>query len=124
MERPPMVMGFDPMMQVIHERDVVDAIELALRKGVRGIFNLRGPGELPLSRMLRVVGRKPRSVPGPMMRLLMSSAWSSRAGGFPAPEIDHLRYICMVDDSRARRELGFRPRYDLEQTLRAVFSER
>jgi len=124
MDRPPMVMGFDPMMQVIHERDVVDAIELALRKGVRGIFNLRGPGELPLSRMLRVVGRKPRSVPGPMMRLLMSSAWSSRAGGFPAPEIDHLRYICMVDDSRARRELGFRPRYDLEQTLRAVFSER
>jgi len=124
MERPPMVMGFDPMMQVIHERDVVDAIVLALRKGVRGIFNLRGPGELPLSRMLRVVGRKPRSVPGPMMRALMSSAWSSRAGGFPAPEIDHLRYICMVDDSRARRELGFRPRYDLEQTLRAVFSER
>jgi UDP-glucose 4-epimerase len=59
-----------------------------------------------------------------MMRALMSSAWSSRAGGFPAPEIDHLRYICMVDDSRARRELGFRPRYDLEQTLRAVFSER
>jgi UDP-glucose 4-epimerase len=124
MERPPMVMGFDPMMQVIHERDVVDAIVLALRKGVRGIFNLRGPGELPLSRMLRVVGRKPLSVPGPMMRALMSSAWSSRAGGFPAPEIDHLRYICMIDDSRARRELGFRPRYDLEQTLRAVFSER
>lgn len=124
MERPPMVMGFDPMMQVIHERDVVEAIVLALRKGVRGIFNLRGPGELPLSRMLRVVGRRPLSVPGPMMRMLMSSAWSSRAGGFPAPEIDHLRYICMVDDGRARRELGFRPRYDLEQTLRAVFSER
>jgi UDP-glucose 4-epimerase len=124
MERPPMVMGFDPMMQVIHERDIVEAIVLALRKGVRGIFNLRGPGELPLSRMLRVVGRKPLSMPGPMMRALMSSAWSSRAGGFPAPEIDHLRYICMVDDNRARRELGFRPRYDLEQTLRAVFSER
>lgn len=124
MDRPPMVMGFDPMMQVIHERDVVEAIVLALQRGVRGIFNLRGPGELPLSRMLRIVGRRPLSVPGPMMRALMSSAWSSRAGGFPAPEIDHLRYICMVDDSRARRELGYRPRYDIEQTLRAVFSER
>jgi UDP-glucose 4-epimerase len=124
MERPPTVMGFDPMMQVIHERDVVEAIALALKPGVRGIFNLRGPGELPLSRMLRVLGRRPLSLPGPMMRALMSSAWSSRTGGFPAPEIDHLRYVCMVDDTRARRELGFRPRYDLEQTLRAVFSER
>jgi UDP-glucose 4-epimerase len=91
---------------------------------VRGIFNLRGPGELPLSRMLRVLGRKPLAVPGPMMRALMSSSWSSRMGGFPAPELDHLRYVCMVDDARARKELGFRPRYDLEQTLRAVFAER
>jgi UDP-glucose 4-epimerase len=124
MERPPTVMGFDPMMQVIHERDVVEAIALALKPGVRGIFNLRGPGELPLSRMLRVLGRRPLSLPGPMMRALTSSAWSSHTGGFPAPEIDHLRYVCMVDDTRARRELGFRPRYDLEQTLRAVFSER
>jgi nucleoside-diphosphate-sugar epimerase len=30
----------------------------------------------------------------------------------------------MVDDARARKELGFHPKYDMEQTLRAVNSER
>jgi UDP-glucose 4-epimerase len=124
MERPLTVLGFDPMLQVIHERDVVEAISLALRPGTRGIFNLRGPGELPLSRMLRMVGKRPIAVPGPLIKGLAGSMWSSRAAGFPMQEIDHLRYICMVDDSRARQQLGFHPKYDMDQTLRAVFSER
>ena len=44
--------------------------------------------------------------------------------GAGAQELDHLRYVCMVDDSRARSELGFLPRYGIEDTLRAVYSER
>lgn len=124
MERPLTVLGFDPMMQAIHERDVVEALTLALRPGCRGIFNLRGPGELPLSRMLRLLGKRPIAVPGLLIKGVAGSMWPSRGVGFPIPEIDHLRYICMVDDTRAREQLGFRPRYDMEQTLRAVHAER
>jgi UDP-glucose 4-epimerase len=124
MERPLTVLGFDPMMQVIHERDVVEAISLALQPGARGIFNLRGPGELPLSRMLRLLGKRPIAVPGPLIKGVASSLWSSRAAGFPTPEVDHLRYICMVDDTRARQQLGFKHRYDMERTLRAIYAER
>lgn len=123
-DRPPTVLGFDPMIQVIHERDVVQAIELALEPGVRGIFNLRGPGELPLSRMLRMLGKRQLRVPGPLMRGVIGSLWSSRAASFPSPELDHLRYVCMVDDTRARKELGFSPAYNMQETLRAVFAER
>ena len=39
---------------------------------------------------------------------------------FPAAELDFIKYVCMVDDTRARREIGYSPRFDLEQTLRAV----
>ena len=69
-ERPVTVMGFDPMIQVIHERDVVSAIIKAVEPGVRGIFNLRGPGEAPLSRIFRILDRRPRSVPGPIEGLV------------------------------------------------------
>ena len=124
LERPVTVMGFDPMVQPIHERDVVEAISLALRPGVRGIFNLRGPGELPLSRVLKELGRRPRSVPGPLARMALDRMWRMRLTSFPAPELDHIRYLCMVDDQRARTELGFKPKYDLQQTLGAVTSER
>lgn len=123
MDRPITVMGFDPMLQVIHERDVVEALMLALRPGARGIYNLRGPGELPLSRIWRILGKTPTPVPGPLIKTVLSSLWSSRFTNFPKEELDHLRYICLVDDRRARKELGFTPRYGIEETVRAVYSE-
>jgi len=124
MEKPITVMGFDPMMQVIHERDVIEAIYQSLRPGVRGVYNLRGPGEMPLSRLLRLAGKHPTPVPGPLIKTLMKRLWNYRAVSFPTPELDHLRYICMVDDRRARADLGFSPRFTIEQTVRAPYSER
>lgn len=124
LERPLTVLGFDPMIQVIHERDVVEAIRLALKPGVRGIFNLRGRGELPLSRILRILGRRPRALPGPLVESAVDGLWRFRMTTFPKPELDYLRYVCMVDDQRAREVLGFRPRYTLEETVRSVFTRR
>ncbi len=124
LESPMTLFGFDPMVQVVHERDVVEAILLALSPGVRGIFNLRGPGELPLSRIFAHLGRKPRPVPGPVARAALDRMWRYRLTSFPPPELDHIRYVCMVDDSRARQVLGYRPRYTLEETLSAVVSDR
>lgn len=120
LERPITVMGFDPMVQVVHERDVVAAVKLALEPGVKGIFNLRGPGELPLSRLLAKLGRVPRSVPGPIAEAVVDQMWRLRLSTFPSPEIDHIRYICMVDDTRARNVLNYAPSYSLDQTLEAV----
>src|SRR5580693_2144296 len=65
------VMGFDPMAQVIHEVDVVHAIELALRPGVRGIFNVAGNEPVPLSRLIKLLGRQKMSVPYSVARLVM-----------------------------------------------------
>ena len=122
--RPVTLLGFDPMMQVMHERDVVDAIILSLQAGKRGIYNLKGPGEVPLSRALRLLGKSALPVPFTIAKTLMSRMWSFRISNYPAAELQYLRYLCMVDDARARNELGFRPRYDLQATLEAVNSLR
>ncbi|MCS6798716.1 MAG: SDR family oxidoreductase [Myxococcota bacterium] len=123
LQRPVTILGFDPMVQPIHERDVVEAILLALRPGVRGIYNLRGPGELPLSRVLEMLGRRPLPLPAPVAQAVLERMWRLRLTSFPPPEIDHIRYVCMVDDTRARTELGFRPRYGLRETIEAVETE-
>ncbi len=124
LERPIMVMGFDPMMQLVHEKDVVRAIQLALRPGVRGIFNIRGPGEMPLSHLVRKAGGRPRSVPAPLARAALDQLWRLRLTSFPSQELDHLRYVCMVDDSRARTELGYEPAQSIDRVLRDVRSLR
>jgi UDP-glucose 4-epimerase len=121
---PPTLMGFDPMMQTVHQDDVVQAVQLALRPGVRGIFNIAGAAPVALSQALRMLGRVPVPIPHALAKLSLASLWKMRMSSFPAPELDFIRYVCMVDDTRARTVLGYRPQYDLEETLRSVDEER
>jgi UDP-glucose 4-epimerase len=114
------VMGFDPMIQVVHQSEVVRAIELALMPGIRGIYNLAGPEPVPLSRYIKILGRQRIGVPYSLARMVMGRMWSLRLTTFPAPELDHIRYICMVDDRRARQVLGFTPRMSAEETVLSV----
>lgn len=121
-ERPFTALGFDPMVQVIHEEDVCRAIALCLRPGVRGVFNLVGPGELPLSAALRELGREPIPIPHFLLRPLLRWLADDGRGLFPPQEVDHLLYACTVDGSRAVRELGWAPSRTLRETIRSVLA--
>lgn len=48
----PMVMGYDPLMQFIHEDDLVDYYEQALFKDVEGTFNIVAPGVVRYSKII------------------------------------------------------------------------
>jgi UDP-glucose 4-epimerase len=120
LKTPPTVMGFDPMVQLIHAEDVVEAIAAALKPGSRGIFNITGPGELPLSEILRRLGRKPFSVPYTFFKSALRVLWRWRMTSFPYPELDHIRYVCMVDGNRAKQELGFSAQKSLAETILAA----
>jgi UDP-glucose 4-epimerase len=118
--RVPTLLGFDPMIQILHEADVTEALALALRPGARGIFNVVGPGQLPLSTIIRELGKAPLPVPHIVAKPLWRAAWRLGINSFPVAEFDFIRYVCMVDGSRAERELGFRARHGLRETIHAV----
>ncbi|HVI95888.1 MAG TPA: SDR family oxidoreductase [Anaeromyxobacter sp.] len=117
--RPITVLGFDPMVQLIHEEDVSRALVFALRPGLRGVFNVAGPGEVPLSAVLRELGRRPIPVPHPLVRPLLRRAFEARLTSFPPEEVDHIQYLCVVDGSRFR-EAGWAPQHSLRETIRSV----
>jgi len=123
LQRPWTLAGFDPMVQLIHEEDVGRALALALKPGVRGVYNVVGPGELPLSSVLRELDRTPIPIPHLIARPLLEKLFQYRLAGFPSAELDHLQFLCTVDGSRAERELGFRPSYTLRETIRSVLGE-
>jgi UDP-glucose 4-epimerase len=117
LERPWTMLGFDPMLQLLHLEDLISAIELAIKPGVRGVYNLAGPPPVPLSYILGRLGRTPRTLPSTVASALLKLGWSLKLSDWPAPELEHLKYVCMVDDSLARRELGWAPRFDLDAIL-------
>jgi len=118
MKRPVMLLGFDPMIQLVHVEDLVTAIERALTPGIRGIFNIAGPPPVPLSYAIARAGRRPLVLPEPVARGMMRAAWSLQLSDWPAPELDYVKYICMVDDSLARAELGYAHQHDLSAIFR------
>lgn len=118
--RPPMLLGFDPMIQLIHYEDVADAILAALAPGRRGIYNICGPGEVPLSAVIGALGRTPVMIPHPVAGPLLSLAFRLGLSSYPVAELDFIRYVCMVDGRRAAAELGYRSRHTLRDTIRAV----
>jgi UDP-glucose 4-epimerase len=119
---PPVLMGFDPMVQPIHEDDVVHGLAAALKPGVRGIFNLCGPGQLPVSMAIEELGGRRIPLPEQLVRPVLNRLWNVRLTSFPAPELVHIKYSCLVDGSRAQTQLGFRPQKSLQDTLRAVMA--
>lgn len=116
----PTLLGYDPMTQLIHVDDLVATILRALDVPAHGIYNLAGPPAAPVSQLIELAGRTRMPVPHFVFRRALERLWTLGASTFPAPELDFIRYVCMVDDSRARRELGHHPVHDLATTVRSV----
>jgi UDP-glucose 4-epimerase len=112
----PMVMGFDPLFQFLHEDDVIAALQLTLEKRPRGIFNVAGPQPLPLSALAGEARRPVLPLPEVALRLLLGRAGLPR---LPAGALNHIKYPVVVDGTAFRKSTGFAHRHDELQTVRA-----
>ena len=124
LNHPWVLAGFDPMLQLIHQEDAARAMVEALRPGLKGVYNVVGPGEVPLSAVLRELGRAPIPVPHVIARPLLGTLFRYRLANFPPPELDHIQFLCMVDGSRWTADVGWVPQHSMKETIRSVDGER
>jgi len=115
--------GFDPIVQLIHVEDAARAMIEALRPEARGVYNVVGPGEVPLSAIARELGRSAIPVPHLIARPLLELLFKYHLASFPPPELDHIQFLCAVDGSRWAKEVGWKPRYSMRETIRSVLNE-
>jgi UDP-glucose 4-epimerase len=113
----PTVMGFDPLVQFLHEMDAVAAFKLALDRDVRGTFNVAGDGVLPVSTVVKLAGRVAVPVPYFLAKQSAAVLWAANLGEVSPPFLAFLRYLCVADGARAKRELGFRPAYSTREAV-------
>jgi UDP-glucose 4-epimerase len=111
----PTIAGFDPMMQFIHEDDMAAAVVRALECGTHGIFNVTGPGAVPLSVALAEVGAIAVPLPDLVARLLIGRLFRLGLYHTPADAVDFLKYVCMLDGRRFRAATGFVPCHELPE---------
>jgi UDP-glucose 4-epimerase len=114
--RVPVVLGFDPLFQFMHEQDAAAAICAALDGDLRGVFNVAGPQPVPLSLLIRRTGRRPLPVPEALLGLALGRFGLPR---LPRAAIDHVKYPLVIDDTAFRGRTGFAPRWDEHATMEA-----
>lgn len=126
LQSPPILLGFDPMMQLIHEDDVVEALAHAILNDVPGVFNVGADGAMPLSRILRLARKVPTQIFHPLAyrskELLRGSRFQT--GKFVPFEWDYLRYPWVTDLTQMREEMGFFPLYMADETMREFVGQR
>ena len=120
--RIPKLIGYDPLVQLIGEDDLCDAIVRTLLPGARGVFNVTGPPAIPVSAILKELGKPIAPVPYLAFEVAMKRMFAAHVWSFPPAELEHLRYGCMIDASRIQRELDFEPQQSLADILRRVTS--
>ena len=119
----PTIMGFDPMVQVIAEDDLLRMIERCLEQEVRGVLNLTTTEPVPLSRILKIIGKPLLPVPDPLFRLYLNKAWKYRVTSFPPAELDHIRFNAVLDTTRSEQLLGVRSLRSLYEILEPFRAE-
>jgi len=118
--RIPTVMGFDPMMQFIHEEDLSEAIARALEQRLQGVFNVTGPGEVPLHTAIAETGGTAWPIPEPLLRPMFSRLFKMGLIPYPPGALDYLKFPITLSGARFVESTSFRPLFGLEETLRSV----
>jgi UDP-glucose 4-epimerase len=115
----PMVLGFDPRLQFVHEDDVVHALEHAAFHRAPGTYNVAADGVLALSEVIGLLDKRPLPVLPPWGTGLM--AGPLRRLGFRIPDevINLLRFGRGVDN-RLFKATGFRYGYTSRETVQKL----
>ncbi len=120
----PVLMGFDPLLQLLHPDDATSAALRAMEAPVTGAFNIVPKAPIPLQAALHLAEKLPVPVPHPIAYAACELLWAAGLTEAPAGFLDYVRYLCVADGARAERELGFRPRYSSREALLAYLRYR
>jgi nucleoside-diphosphate-sugar epimerase len=107
--------------QLVHHDDVASAMRAAvLGRGEPGVYNLAGPGQLTMSNLADALGWY--SVPIPELAVDATAEILARLPFIPAEAqwIESIRTPVLMDTTKARRELRWRPKHDALQTLQEM----
>lgn len=104
-------LGYNPMINLIHSRDVVNAIQLAIHKDVRGVFNIGGKENAPLLTFAKLADKRVYSIPAPLLGAINWIQRKLRLTEYYYPvDADNLKFSAVVDISKAKKELGYEPK--------------
>lgn len=109
----PVLFGFDPLMQFLHQKDFIKAVLLVLAQQKKGVFNLAGEGVISYSDALKTAGAKAVLCPS----FVFSGVFKWIGYRLPKHFLDFLKYPVVVSDELFKKTFNFKPDISLKDSL-------
>lgn len=112
----------DLPLQVIHQDDVAEALRLCVvGAGAPGAYNIAADDAITLLDIARAIGLRPVRLPGGPVAALARGIAKLPYLPSSAQWVEALSHPAIMDTTKARTELGWRPRYTATESLRSTF---
>jgi UDP-glucose 4-epimerase len=119
----PTLLGYDPLLQFVHEEDCLRVFEQATLESHPGVFNVTGRGVLPLSTLLRSAGKRALPVPSPLLYRLRAIPSQAQTGDPSQAFFDYLRYLWVAAGEKGWEAFG-EPLYSTREAWASFVSSR
>lgn len=112
----PAVWDSDPLVQLLHPDDALEALICGLARRVSGALNITPKSSMPWRAALQVAKKRIVSLPAPLAGVLEQLVWAVGRGAL-ASALAYTRYSCVADGARARQSVAFEARYRSRDAL-------
>src|SRR4051794_16445014 len=115
----PMILGFDPRYQFVHEDDVVNALLHASLNDLPGVFNVGGDGVLAFTEVCSLLGKQYVPVLPPWGTGMAAQALRRFGVAIPPDMLQQLRFGRGLDNRRYKAT-GFGYRFTTRETVQKL----
>jgi UDP-glucose 4-epimerase len=115
----PMVLGYDPLIQLVHEDDMARAMYLAIVRDLPGAYNVVSDEPQAMSALVSQRGGRTIGLPYPLVKALMAVTWRLGQSSFAPEWVDLSRYSLVASNARLKAA-GWEPQYTTAQAFRAL----
>jgi UDP-glucose 4-epimerase len=115
----PMILGFDPRYQFVHEDDVVNALKHAALHDLPGIYNVAGDGVLAFTEVCSLLGKQFLPILPPWGTGIAAQALRRFGVVIPPDMLNQLRFGRGLDNRRYKAT-GFLYRYTTRETIQKL----
>ncbi len=117
----PAVLGYDPLMQYVHEEDAVAALLKAVREDHPGAYNIVGAGTLYYSDVIRLGGKVGLPVPHFIGYPAADALFNVQLSVVPGSFLNYFRFSWVADGRKMQKRMGFSPQFTSRGALTAFY---
>jgi UDP-glucose 4-epimerase len=118
----PVIQGYSPLIKLLHEEDLAQALYLAICEDLRGIYNVTSDEPRSMSQLAAMRDAKVLPLPNFIIRGMSSLLWRFGVTPFAPEFIDLLSKHTFITSNEKLKAAGWSPKYTTPEAYLSVIA--